>query len=60
MIMSKDQFSMPTSIKVKHYNQTIKIETDHSDVNLEELHDMWMSVVRAMGYAEGSIKEYYG
>ena len=49
----------PLKITVKHWNREISVKVGHSDLTLEELHDLWIDIVRAMGYAEGTIKEYY-
>ncbi len=49
----------PLRITVEFYNKRISTEVDHSDVTLEQLHDMWLEVVRAMGYHKDTIKEFY-
>ena len=49
----------PLKITVKHWNREISVKVGHSDLTLEELHDLWIDIVRAMGYAEETIKEYY-
>lgn len=49
----------PTKITLEYYNKKISTEVDHSDVTLEELHEMFMEIVRAMGYHENTIKEFY-
>lgn len=49
----------PTKITLEYYNKKISTEVDHSSVTLEELHNMWMEIVRAMGYHENTIKEFY-
>jgi len=49
----------PLKITLKFYNKKISTEVDHSDVTLEELHDMWLEIVRAMGYHGNTIKEFY-
>lgn len=49
----------PTKITVEFYNKKISTEVDHSDVTLAELHDMWIEVVRAMGFHANTIKEIY-
>jgi len=46
-------------ITLEYYNKKISTEIDHSDVTLEELHDMWLGIVKAMGYQEDTIKEFY-
>ena len=46
-------------ITVKFYNKKITAEVDHSDLPLDELHELWINIVKAMGYHENTIKEYY-
>ncbi len=49
----------PTKITLEYYNKKISTEVDYSDVTLKELHEMFMEIVRAMGYHENTIKEFY-
>jgi hypothetical protein len=49
----------PLKITIEFYNKKISTEVDHSDVKLEELHDLWIDLVRAMGYHEETINEFY-
>ena len=49
----------PFKLTVQHYDTKITIEKDYSDVTMEELHEMWLSMVKAIGYSTGTIKEYY-
>jgi hypothetical protein len=49
----------PLKITVEFYNKKISTEVDHSDVKLEELHDLWIDLLRAMGYHEETINEFY-
>lgn len=49
----------PLKITLEFYNKKISTEIDHSDVTLEDLHEMWLEIVRAMGYNEDTIKEFY-
>jgi len=49
----------PTKITLEYYNKKISTEVDHSDITLEQLHDMWLEIVRAMGYHRDTIKEFY-
>jgi len=49
----------PFKLTVQHWDTIITIEKDHSDVDMEELHEMWLSMVKAMGYGFDTIKEYY-
>ena len=49
----------PLKITLEFYNKKISTEIDHSDVTLEDLHEMWLEIARAMGYNEDTIKEFY-
>ena len=49
----------PLKITIEFYNKKISTEVDHSDVKLEELHDLWIDLLRAMGYSEETINEFY-
>lgn len=49
----------PFKLTVEHYDTKITIEKDHSDVDMEELHEMWLSMVKAIGFSSDTIKEYY-
>ena len=52
-------YHKPLKITVEFYNKKISTEVDHSDVKLEELHDLWIDLLRAMGYHEETINEFY-
>ena len=54
--MSEQQ---PLKITLNYYNKEISTQIDHSDVKIEELHELWMDVVRAMGYHPAVIKDFY-
>ena len=49
----------PLKITVEYYEKTISTGIDRSDLTLEELHELWMEIVRAMGYHADTIKEFY-
>ncbi len=49
----------PLSITVEFYNKRISTEVDYSDLTLDELHELWLEIVRSMGYHENTIKEFY-
>ena len=49
----------PFKLTVKHWNTKISIEKDYSDVDMEELHEMWISMVKAIGFSTNTIKEFY-
>ena len=49
----------PLRVTVEFYNKKVSTEVDHSDLKLEDLHEMWLEVVRAMGYHPREIDEFY-
>jgi hypothetical protein len=53
--MSKE----PLKITLKYYNKEISTQVDHSDVKLDELHELWLEIVKAMGYHHKTISEFY-
>jgi len=53
--MSKE----PLKITLKYYNKKISTQVDHSDLTLDELHEVWLDIVRAMGYNHKTIKDFY-
>ena len=53
--MSKE----PLKITLKYYNKKISTQVDHSDLTLVDLHELWLEIVRGMGYEQSTIKEFY-
>ena len=49
----------PLKITLKYYDKKISTEVDHSDLTLEDLHELWVEIVRAMGYHPKTIKDFY-
>jgi len=49
----------PLKITLKYYDKKISTEVDHSDLTLEDLHELWVEIVRAMGYHSKTISEFY-
>ena len=49
----------PLKITLEFYNKKISTEIDHSDVKIEDLHEMWVELLRAMGYHYMTIEEFY-
>ena len=49
----------PLKITLKFYNKKISTQVDHSDLELEELHELWLEIVRGMGYAQSTIYDFY-
>lgn len=47
----------PYRITIEHYNTKVSIETDHSDIDLDELATLLRSVLLAAGWSESLIDE---
>ena len=58
-IKQLDMHNKPLKITLQFYNKKISTQVDHSDLTLEELHELWLDVVRSMGYHHKTIKEFY-
>ena len=54
-----DMHNKPLKITLKFYNKKLSTEVDHSDLTLDELHELWLEIVRGMGYHSDTIKEFY-
>ena len=54
-----DMHNEPLKITLKFYNKEISTQVDHSDLGIDELHELWMEIVRGMGYHSDTIKEFY-
>lgn len=48
----------PTIFSVTHYNKKITIELDHSDLDMEELMDIFKALAIAMTFSEEQWKQY--
>ena len=49
----------PLKITLEFYNKKLSTQVDHSDLTLDELHELWLEIVRGMGYHSDTIKEFY-
>ena len=49
----------PLKITLEFYNKKISTQVDNSDLTLDELHELWLEIVRGMGYNSNTIKEFY-
>ena len=54
----KTGFNKPTSITAKHYDKTITIEIDHSDIDINELMEMFESVTIGMGFSKDAFRNW--
>jgi hypothetical protein len=58
-IKQLDMQNEPLKITLKFYNKEISTQVDHSDLGIDELHDLWLEIVRGMGFAESTIYDFY-
>ena len=54
-----DMHNKPLKITLKFYNKKISTKVDNSDLTLEELHELWLEIVKAMGYHSDTINKFY-
>lgn len=50
----------PFKVTVKHWDEKITIEKDHSDITWDEFVDMLRTISRGVGYSQESIDELFG
>lgn len=50
--------SKPTTFTVKHYDKTITIEIDHSDIDLNEVMETFESLTIAMGFSKDGFRDW--
>ncbi len=50
--------SKPTTFTVKHYDKTITIEIDHSDIDLNEVMETFESLTIAMGFSKDGFRSW--
>ena len=58
-IKQLDMHKEPLKITLEFYNKKLSTQVDHSDLELDELHELWLEIVKAMGYHSDTIKEFY-
>ena len=49
----------PLRITLEFYDKKISTEVDHSDLKLDELHDLWVGILKGMGYHSDTVDEFY-
>ena len=54
-----DMHKEPLKITLEFYNKKLSTQVDHSDLTLDELHELWLEIVRGMGYAQSTIYDFY-
>lgn len=58
-IKQLDMHKEPLKITLNFYDKEISTQVNHSDLTLDELHELWLEIVRGMGYTQSTIDEYY-
>jgi len=48
----------PTTFTVKHYDKTITIEIDHSDINFNEVMEVFESLTIGMGFSKDAFRDW--
>ncbi len=51
-------FVKPTTFTVKHYDKTVTIEIDHSDIDFNEVMEVFESLTIAMGFSKDSFRNW--
>ena len=46
-------------ITIESYGEKFTFETEHDDISLEKLHDIWERCLLAMTYSQKTIDEFY-
>ena len=46
-------------ITVKFYDKKISTKVKNSDLTIDEMHELWLEILRAMGYHHETIEEFY-
>ena len=54
-----DMHNKPLKITLEFYNKKISTQVDHSDLKLSELHELWLGILKGMGYHSDTIEEFY-
>ena len=58
-IKKLDMHNKPLKITLEFYNKKISKQVDHSDLKLSELHELWLGILKGMGYHSDTIEEFY-
>jgi hypothetical protein len=49
----------PLTITLKYYNKEISTRSKRSDLAIDELHELWIDIVKSMGYHHKVITDFY-
>ena len=50
----------PFKITIKHWDEKISVEKDHSDITFDEYIEMLRTITRGVGFTQGQIDEIFG
>ena len=50
---------VPSKISFQHWDETVTIEKDHSDLDMAEFCKMCRNLALAVGYTESTVNEYF-
>jgi len=50
---------VPSKILYKHWDETVTIEKEHSDLDIVEFFQMCRHLALAVGYTESTVNEYF-
>ena len=50
---------VPSKISYKHWDETVTIEKEHSDLDICEFYQMCRNLALAVGYPESTVNEYF-
>ena len=58
-IKKLDMHNKPLKITLEFYDKKISTEVDHSDLKLDELHDLWVGILKNTGFRSDTVDEFY-
>jgi len=47
-------------LSFKHWGQKVSVQRDHSDLDIEEFHDLCKTLAYAAGFGDANVREYFG
>lgn len=47
-------------LSFKHWNQKVSVQMDHSDLDIEQFHDLCKTLAYAAGFGDENVREYFG
>jgi hypothetical protein len=50
---------VPSKISYKHWDETVTIEKDHSDLDMGDFYQMCKQLALAVGYSGSTVSEYF-